>query len=91
MKIQAVYKDTEVGKWELIMKKKDNDIICITAGNQSFQVTGSNTVVSYMTNEGRKHLLVDIGISQGGSEWDEYIDNKKLFDNIPIKYAKFPQ
>ena len=70
-------------------KKKDNDIICITAGNQSFQVTGSNTVVSYMTNEGRKHLLVDIGISQGGSEWDEYIDNKKLFDNIPIKYAEY--
>ena len=70
-------------------KKKDNDIICITCGFQSEQVTGSNTVVSYMTKEGRKHLLVDIGICQGGSEWDEYIDNKKLFDNIPIKYAEY--
>ena len=73
----------------LKMKKKDNDIIIITNGSQSYQVTGSSTTVSYMTNEGRKHLIVDLGCCQGGSEWDEYIDNKKLYDNIPIKYAEY--
>lgn len=70
-------------------RKKDNDIICRLTGSQSFQVTGSNTVVSWMTEEGRKHLLVDMGICQGGSKWDEYIENKKLLDNIPIKYAEY--
>ena len=58
-------------------------------GNMSEQVTGSCTVVSYMTDEGRKHLLVDLGICQGGSKYDEYIKNKKMFDNIPIKYAEY--
>lgn len=76
--------------WVKIMKKKkDNDIVCIATGSQYYQVTGSNTVVSYMTDEGRRHLLIDLGVCQGGSEWDEYINNKKLFDNIPIKYAEY--
>ena len=56
-------------------KRKDNDIICVTCGSQSYQVTGSCTMVSYMTQEGRKHLLVDLGTCQGGSKWDEYMDN----------------
>ena len=70
-------------------KRKDNKIICVTCGSQSYQVTGSCTMVSYMTQEGRKHLLVDLGTCQGGSKWDEYMDNKKMFENIPIKYAEY--
>lgn len=73
----------------MVKKKRDNEIICRLTGSQSFQVTGSNTVVSWNTEQGRKHLLVDMGICQGGSKWDEYINNKKMLDNIPIKYAEY--
>lgn len=71
------------------MKKRDDNIYVQICGGQSERVTGSCTSVSYMTNQGRRHLLVDLGIVQGGSVWDEYIENKQLLDNIPIKYAEY--
>ena len=69
--------------------KEDNSIYIQTVGGQSTQVTGSISTVSYMTKEGRKHLLLEMGMKQGGSIWDEYIENKEMLDDIPIKYATY--
>lgn len=70
-------------------KKEDNSVYIELVGGQSTQVTGSSTVVSYNTKEGRKHLLIELGMKQGGSIWDEYIENKEMLDDIPIKYAEY--
>lgn len=71
------------------MKKKDNDIIITESGNQAENVTGSNLVVSYMTDIGRKTILIELGMIQQGDKADEYILNKEMLDNIPIKESDY--
>ena len=71
-------------------KNKDNDVIVSFFGTQADGVTGSNVTISYNTLEGRKHLLVELGGKQGeGTILQEYNQNKKLLDNIPIEGASY--
>lgn len=71
-------------------RNKENDVIVTLCGGQSEGVTGSCTVVSYNTLEGRKHLLVEIGGIQGNNTiLGEYNENKKMLENIPIEDATY--
>ena len=88
MKIQAVYKDTEVGKWELIMckrrKKNKNKIIIDFLGEERNDVTGRGVIVKYPKgNDKYGSILLDCGLVQGESTFDKDISkNRKMLDRL---------
>lgn len=71
------------------MSKKDNEVVITVSGNQSEEVVGSNTTISYLTDEGRKTILVELGMIQNNDMADEYILNKEMLNNIPIKNSDY--
>lgn len=72
-----------------IMKKKENDIIITENGLMSEGVTGSNLVISYLTEEGRKTILVELGGSQGKGMVEDYKDNREMIEKTPIKESSY--
>lgn len=73
----------------VMSKRKDNDIIFTMVGNNSEEVVGSCITCSYMTDEGRKLILLELGQIQNGDMADEYILNRNLLEEIPIKEADY--
>lgn len=71
------------------MSKKDNEVVISMTGNQSEEVVGSNTTISYLTDEGRKTILIELGMIQNNDLADEYILNKEMLSNIQIKGADY--
>lgn len=78
-----------MGKRVKIMKKKENEIIITESGMQSEQVTGSNLTISYLTSDGRKTILIELGGCQGKGIVEDYLNNKKMLENIPIKNSDY--
>lgn len=70
-------------------KNKGNEVVITMSGNQSEEVVGSNTTISYLTSTGRKTILVELGMIQNNDMADEYILNKEMLNNIPIKSSDY--
>ena len=72
-------------------KKNDNSIIITTCGGQSEGVTGSVTMVSYMKSDNTRGLiLLELGGIQGRNTiYDEYLENKKLLEELPIEDVEY--
>lgn len=67
-------------------KKKDDNIIVSFLGGNSSDVTGSATLISYLCEEKRRTILIELGMIQGNKTvLEEYRENKKMIDNIPLK------
>lgn len=82
-----------MGKTMSRKKKKDNDIIVSLVGGQSNGVTGSIVQISYIDeNSDRKLIQCEMGMIQGNNSLlDEYRENKRMLEKLPIKdiYAVF--
>jgi metallo-beta-lactamase family protein len=74
---------------DLNMSKKENEVVISFNGNQSEEVVGSNVTISYLTETGRKTILVELGMIQNNDMADEYILNKEMLNNIPIKNSDY--
>ena len=70
-------------------KNKENEIVISLNGNQSQEVVGSNMSISYLSDTGRKCVLVELGMIQNNDMADEYILNKEMLNNIPIKESDY--
>jgi len=70
-------------------KNKENEIVISLNGNQSEEVVGSNMSISYLSDTGRKCILVELGMIQNNDMADEYILNKQMLENIPIKESDY--
>lgn len=71
------------------MKKQENEIVITENGMMSEQVTGSNLILSYLTEEGRKTALIELGGCQGKGMVEDYIDNRNMIERTPIKESDY--
>ena len=72
-------------------KKIDDRIIVTLCGGQSESVTGSVTSVSYLKDDGTRGLiLLELGGIQGNNDIKgEYLENKHMLENAPLKGVEY--
>ena len=72
-------------------KKIDDRIIVTLCGGQSESVTGSITSVSYLKDDGTRGLiLLELGGIQGNNDIKgEYLENKHMLENAPLKGVEY--
>lgn len=63
------------------MSKKDDKVHISFIGGNAYDVTGSATLIEW--ND--RHILIDLGIIQGGTVLQDYKDNKRLLTKNKLK------
>ena len=69
-------------------KKHKNKILVTSLGGSTDGITGTSIAIEYTLDNGNKDLvLLECGSMQSNRIKEDYLDNKKMIDNIPFNLA----